>query len=89
LGFWRGVGYVFASIILVAGIISFPIGIVLIVPAVIWLWLLKKSGQVSSMQKELKAIRKIEEQNTEMKLEQRRKDAMSFRNHSTEAEGLN
>jgi|GEM_PF-2113707 hypothetical protein len=78
MGFWRGVGYVFASILLIAGIISFPIGIVLIVPAVIWMWLLKKSGQVSRMQKDLKQIRIVEDERMRDDLIKRQRQQQVF-----------
>jgi uncharacterized membrane protein YccF (DUF307 family) len=42
MGFWRGVGYVIAILILIAGIVTLPIGLVLIIPAGIMLWMLKK-----------------------------------------------
>ena len=79
MGGLRGIGYFIAIVILVAGILLFPIGLILIIPAIIMIWMLRKGGQVSSMQKELKSIKKIEQENQKLKLEQRRKDALSDR----------
>ena len=79
MGFWRGVGYVIAILILIGGIISFPIGLVLIIPAVIMLWMLKKGGEVASIKKDMKAVREIEEMNARRKLEVERQDALKYR----------
>jgi hypothetical protein len=79
MGILRGIGYFIAIVILVAGIVLFPIGLILIIPAVIMMWMLHKGGQVSNMQKELKSIKKIEEENQKLKLEQRRQDAINDR----------
>jgi hypothetical protein len=53
-----------------------PIGIVAIIPAIIWIYVLHKGGQVTSMQKELKKIRMMEEEKQRLDLE-RRRDALS------------
>jgi len=79
MGILRGIGYFIAIVILVAGILLFPIGLILVIPAIIMMWMLHKGGQVTSMQKELKSIKKIEEQNQKLKLEKRRQDAISDR----------
>jgi len=76
MGILRAIGYFFGILLIIGGIVTLPLGLVLIVPAVIWMWFLKKGGQVSNMEKELKSIRKIESQKMEMELEKRRKDAM-------------
>ncbi len=75
----RAIGYFIAIVILVAGIILFPIGLILIIPAIIMIWMLRKGGQVSNMQKELKSIKKIEEENQKLELEKLRRDALSNR----------
>lgn len=62
MGILRNIGYVFGILLIIVGVLLLPIGLVLIIPAVIMMWFLKKGGQVSSMQKELKEIRKLEEQ---------------------------
>ena len=77
MGILRGIGYFIAIVIIVAGILLFPIGLILIIPAIIMIWMLRKGGQVSSMQKELKSIKKIEEQNQRLNLEKRKQDAIS------------
>ena len=79
MGFWRGVGYVIAILILIVGIVSFPIGLVLIIPAVIMLWMLKKGGEVAAIKKDMKAVREIEEMNARRKLELERQDALKYR----------
>lgn len=76
MGVLRAIGYFIAIVILVAGILLFPIGLILVIPAIIMMWMLHKGGQVSSMQKELKSIKKIEEQNQKLKLEKRKQDAI-------------
>jgi len=70
----RGIGYGIGIIILIMGIVSFPLGLVLIIPAVIMLWLLKKGGQVSRMQKDLKELRRLEEERMRDNIQQRRND---------------
>jgi UPF0716 family protein affecting phage T7 exclusion len=77
MGFLRGLGYFIAILILIGGIVLFPLGILLIIPAIIMMWALHKGGQVTSMQKDLKNIRKIEAENQRLKLEKRRQDAMN------------
>jgi uncharacterized membrane protein len=58
MGFWRSVGYLFSILIIVGGlflIFANPIiGIIPIVLGIIFIWALRKSGQVASMQKDLK-----------------------------------
>jgi cell division protein FtsB len=60
MGFWRGVGYFFAILFLIAGIfltfVHSLIGIPLIIGAIIFIWILKKSGQVASIQKDMRYI---------------------------------
>ena len=48
MGLLRGIGYFVAIVILIGGILIFPLGLVLIVPAVVMLWMLKKGGRGSS-----------------------------------------
>ena len=43
------------------------------------MWALHKGGQVTSMQKSLKEIKKIEEDNQKLKLDQMKKDALEKR----------
>ncbi len=74
MGILRNFGYAIGVIILIVGIVSFPLGLVLIIPAVIMLWLLKKGGQVSKMQKDLKEIRRLEEERMRDNIQQRRAD---------------
>jgi predicted membrane protein len=76
MGVLRAIGYFFASLILIIGILMLPIGIVAIIPAIIWMYFLHKGGQVTSMQKELKKIRMMEEEKQRLDLE-RRRDALS------------
>jgi hypothetical protein len=76
MGVLRAIGYFFASLILITGIILFPFGLVLIIPAIIWMWFLHKGGQVTAMKKDLKRIKQIEEDNQKLKLEKMRQDAM-------------
>jgi membrane protein insertase Oxa1/YidC/SpoIIIJ len=79
MGVLRAIGYFIAIVIIIVGIIFFPIGIVAIIGGIIMIWALRKGGQVSNMQKDLKAIKKIEEENQRLKLEQMKKDALEKR----------
>ena len=63
MGVLRAIGYIIAILIIIAGIALFPLGIILIIGGIIMIWALRKGGQVSNMQKDLKAIKKIEEEN--------------------------
>jgi flagellar basal body-associated protein FliL len=79
MGLLRGLGYFVAILILIAGILILPIGLVLIVPAVIMLWMLKKGGEVASIKKDMKAVREIEEMNARRQVELQRQDALKYR----------
>ena len=79
MGVLRAIGYIIAILIIIAGIALLPLGIVLIIGGIIMIWALRKGGQVSNMQKDLKAIKKIEEENQKLKLEQMKKDALEKR----------
>ena len=68
MGVLRGIGYFLASVILIIGILFLPVGIVLIIPAIIWMWYLHKGGQLTAIQKEMKRIRQIKELETQYKL---------------------
>jgi hypothetical protein len=67
MGVLRGIGYFFAVLVLIGGavllILSPFLGIPLIIGAIIWMWFLHKGGQVTNMQKDLKALRKLQEEN--------------------------
>jgi uncharacterized membrane protein len=76
MGILRGFGYFIAIVILIGGIFLLPIGLVLIIPAIIMMWFLHKGGQVTAMRKEMKKIRQIEEDNQKLKLDKMRQDAM-------------
>lgn len=80
MGILRAIGYTFGILLIIVGVLLLPIGLVLIIPAAIMMWFLKKGGQVSNMQKELKEIRKMEEYKMKVNLEKRRNDAMNFTN---------
>ena len=54
----RAIGYFIAIVIIIVGIIFFPIGIVAIIGGIIMIWALRKGGQVSNMQKDLKELRR-------------------------------
>jgi len=79
MGILRGLGYFVAILILIGGIITLPLGLVLIVPAVIMLWALKKGGEVASIKKDMKAVREIEEMNARRETELQRQDALRYR----------
>ncbi len=48
------------------------------------MWALHKGGQVTSMQKDLKSIRKMEAENQRLKLDKRRQDAMNDKDEREE-----
>ena len=79
MGFLRGFGYFIAIVILIIGIVLFPYGIPLVIGAIVMMYVLHKGGQVTSMQKEMKSIRKLQEENQRLKLEQMKKDALNNR----------
>ena len=79
MGFLRGLGYFVAILILIGGIVTLPIGLVLIIPAVIMLWMLKKGGEVAAIKKDMKAVREIEEMNARREIEIKRQDALKYR----------
>lgn len=79
MGFLRGFGYFIAIVILIIGIVLFPYGIPLVIGAIVMMYVLHKGGQVTSMQKEMKSIRKLQEENQRLKLEQIKKDALNHK----------
>ena len=81
----RAIGYIIAILIIIGGIALFPLGIVLIIGGIIMIWALRKGGQVSTMQKDLKAIKKIEQENQKLKLDQMKKDALEKRDDKEES----
>jgi hypothetical protein len=80
MGVLRGIGYFFAILILIGGavllIVSPFLGIPLIIGAIIWMWLLHKGGQVTSMQKDLKALRKLQEENQHREVDKEMNEAL-------------
>ena len=76
MGILRAFGYFIAIIILIGGIITLPIGLILIIPAIIMMWALHKGGQVTAMKKDLKAIREMQEANEKTVLHNMKLDAM-------------
>jgi hypothetical protein len=80
MGVLRGIGYFFAILILIGGavllIVSPFLGIPLITGAIIWMWLLHKGGQVTSMQKDLKALRKLQEENQHREVDKEMNEAL-------------
>ena len=79
MGLLRGLGYFVAILILIGGIVTFPIGLVLIIPAIIMMWALKKGGEVAAIKKDMKAVREIEELNARRNTELQRQDALRYR----------
>jgi len=58
MGFWRGVGYFFAIIIIIVGLLLLPsiIGIAILIGGIVFIWMLRKNGQVASMKNDLKYL---------------------------------
>ena len=79
MGLLRGIGYFFGILLIIGGIIIFPVGLVLIIPGIIMLWALKKGGEVASIKKDMKAVREIEEMNARRQVELQRQDALKYR----------
>ena len=53
MGFFRVVGYIFASILLIACLLAIPLGLLAIWIPILMIWALKKSGQVAAMKEDL------------------------------------
>jgi hypothetical protein len=73
VGFWRGVGYFFSAIIIIIGLIFFPIGLIGVAIGLIFIWLLRNSARSERMEKILKDIRynsSTEEQRKKLKYEE-------------------
>ena len=51
MGILRGIGYAFGILMIIGGIITLPVGLVLIIPAIIIMWVLKKGWRGSVYQK--------------------------------------
>jgi hypothetical protein len=70
----------FAILVLIGGavllIVSPFLGIPLIIGAIIWMWFLHKGGQVTSMQKDLKALRKLQEENQHREVDKEMNEAL-------------
>lgn len=83
MGVLRGIGYFFAILILIGGIILLIVspflGIPLIIGAIIMMWFLHKGGQVTSMKKDLEALRKLQEANQRREIEKEQNEAMKKR----------
>jgi hypothetical protein len=75
MGVLRAIGYFFASVLLIMGILLFPIGLILIIPAIIWMWALHKGGQVTQMQKDLEYMRKMQQYYAEKEIDDRIREA--------------
>jgi len=56
MGFWRGVGYFISVLIIIAGFLFFPIGLIGVVIGFIFIWMLKRSASQERMEKHLKEI---------------------------------
>ena len=78
MGVLRAFGYFIAIVIIIIGTLFLPafgLGIPLVVGIII-MWALHKGGQVTSMQKELKKIRELEEEKARQQLDQRKKNLL-------------
>lgn len=82
MGFGRNVGYFFAILMVMGGLLAFPIGLVIAIPGFIFIWMLKRSAATERIEKELKSINQIETDNQRLKLEQRRKTALEERDRT-------
>jgi len=79
MGVMRGIGYFIAILIIIAGIVFLPLEIIGIILGIIMIYVLHKGGQVSNMQNSLKEIKRIEEENQRLRLDQMKKDALEKR----------
>jgi predicted membrane protein len=80
MGVLRAIGYFFASVLLIMGILLFPFGIVIIILAIIWMWALHKGGQVTKMQKDLAYMRKMQQYYAEKAIDDRIREEREKRN---------
>ena len=76
MGLLRGFGYFIAILILIAGIVLIPLGIPLIIAAIVMMYVLHKGGQMTGMKKDLAALRQIEEDNRRREIQQQTQDAL-------------
>ena len=56
MGFWRGVGYFFSIVIIIIGLLLFPIGLIGVVLGFIFIWMLRRSAGQERMEKHLREI---------------------------------
>jgi K+-transporting ATPase A subunit len=85
MGVLRRIGYFFAIVIIIVGIIFLPLGIIAIILGIIMIYVLHKGGQVSNMQKSIE-IKRIEEENQRLRLDQMKKDALENRDRDNRNE---
>ncbi len=76
MGLLRGIGYFFAVILLIIGLVLFPLGIPIIIGAIIWMWALHKGGQVTAMKKDLQRLKDLQEANFKQEIDEKRRDAL-------------
>lgn len=60
MGFWRNVGYFWSALMIIGGIILFPLGIVSIGLGLFFIYLLKHSAREERIEKHLKKIASTE-----------------------------
>ena len=75
MGVLRAFGYFIAILILIGGIVLIPLGIPLIIGAIIMMWMLHKGGQVTALKKDISKIRKLQEQVQKAEIEKERIEA--------------
>lgn len=80
MGFWRNVGYFWSGIMILGGIILFPLGLVSVGLGLFFIYLLKHSAREERMEKYLKRIASIDAD------EQERKDFREWREKKSRLE---
>ncbi len=83
MGILRAFGYFIAILILIGGIVLIPLGIPLIIGAIIMMYVLHKGGQVSAMKKDLKNIKQLQEDVHKAEIE---KDRLNLQRKKQELE---
>jgi hypothetical protein len=80
MGLLRGIGYFFAALILIGGIVLFfvfpPAGIPPIVGAIVIMYILHKGAQVKTIRDDIRALRELQEENARKELDNERRDAL-------------
>ena len=57
MGFWRVVGYFISIIMIIGGLLYFPLGLLIAIPGFIFIWMLRRSASQERIEKLVQDIR--------------------------------